>query len=150
MPCSCCSYGGSRTTSGESSSRYPYDQDDGNVTEKHYGCYKLGILFSFIIILLLLIGCLSVFFLTHDNNLMLLILLIILILIGVITYAYIQWQHRRAMQMRRNYQEQKMNLTRSVQRPMPVVPKEVRGGMPKTGTNNEKSIPANQPRYSFI
>lgn len=119
MVCSCCSGGDGSgdghgsSSRGENGTRYPYGQDGGNVTEKHYGCYKVGILFSVIIILLLLIGCVPVFFLTHDNNLILLILLVTLILIGVVTYVYFRWQHRRAMQMRRSYEEQKMNLTRS-------------------------------------
>lgn len=176
MVCSCCSRGdsggsgggsGSGTTRGENGSRYPYGQDGGNVTEKHYGCYKVGILFSVIIILLLLIGCVPVFFLTHNSNLILLILLVTLILIGIVTYAYFRWQHRRAMQMRRSYEEQKMNLTRGPKPsangkrvdlvPAVVGQKQVATPItakPSPGKTDlgKKSSPAttNQPRYSFI
>lgn len=94
--------------------------------EKHYGCYKVGILFSVVIILLLLVGCVPVFYLTHNNNLILLILLVTLILIGIVTYAYFRWQHRRALQMRRSYEEQKMNLTRAVKKPDPKAQNPVR------------------------
>lgn len=181
MACSCCSRGdsgggdsSSGTTRSENGNRYPYSQDGGNVTEKHYGCYKVGILFSVIIILLLLIGCVPVFFLTHNSNLILLILLVTLILIGIVTYAYFRWQHRRAMQMRRSYEEQKMNLTRGPKpsamtngKRVDLVPPAVAGhkqvatpitAKPSPGKPDldlvagKKSSPAttNQPRYSFI
>ncbi|XP_055598037.1 uncharacterized protein LOC129747726 [Uranotaenia lowii] len=156
---SCCCGGGGRTTNGDMSSRYgssPYGPDGGNVTEKHYGCYKVGILFSIIIILLLLLGCVPIFFLTHDNNLILLILLVTLILIGIITYAYFRWQHRKAQQMRRSCEEQKMNLTRVGQ---------PHAGRPNNGAIKQNPTDASQkvgisngnnttvgspPRYSFI
>lgn len=159
-----------RATRGENDSRYLYGQDGGNVTEKHYGCYKVGILFSVIIILLLLIGCVPVFFLTHNSNLILLILLVTLILIGIVTYAYFRWQHRRAIQMRRSYEEQKMNLARGPKpstmsngKRVDLVPAAVAGpkqvATPITAGKpdldlvvGKKSSPAtaNQPRYSFI
>lgn len=172
MACSCCCSGGDggadgsgSSSRGENGTRYPYGQDGGNVTEKHYGCYKVGILFSVIIILLLLIGCVPVFFLTHDNNLILLILLVTLILIGVATYVYFRWQHRRALQMRRSYEEQKMNLTRN--RDMAAGAKALANGKrPEAAGHKQvtakpspiteldlakKSVTAtNQPRYSFI
>ncbi|XP_058460984.1 uncharacterized protein LOC131436334 [Malaya genurostris] len=152
MSCSCCSCGESGEKTSDNSHRYPYGQDEGNVTEKHYGCYKVGILFSIIIILLLLVGCVPVFFLTHNNNLILLILLVTLILIGIVTYAYFRWQHRRAQQMRRSYEVQKMNLTRTTKRPDPTEHKQVQPnpGTTKIAPDNGNSIPANQPRYSFI
>lgn len=150
MPCLGCSCGGSSTTGGENSSRYPYSQDAGNVTEKHYGCYKIGILFSIIIILLMLIGCVPVFFLTHNNNLILLILLLTLFLIGIVTYVYFRWQHQRALQMRRRYEERKLNLTRAVKHidPLQTQTKQV-PAVHTIDSNNEKCGP-NQPRYSFI
>lgn len=153
MSYSCCSCGGnSGTRSGENGSGYPYSQDSGNVTEKHYGCYKVGILFSVVIILLLLLGCVPIFYLTHNNNLILLILLITLILIGIVTYAYFRWQHRRALQMRRNYEEQKMNLTRAVKRPAANGLKQAKSDVvvPKLEIDNGKSVGHEQPRYSFI
>lgn len=179
MACSCCSRGdgdGGGGTRGENGSRYPYGQDGGNVTEKHYGCYKVGILFSVIIILLLLIGCVPVFFLTHNSNLILLILLVTLILIGIVTYAYFRWQHRRAMQMRRSYEEQKMNLTRGpksaaalangkrvdqaaaatvgaghkqVATPITAKPSPL-AGKTDPGKKSSSATTTNQPRYSFI
>uniref|UniRef100_A0A1Q3FEN9 Uncharacterized protein n=1 Tax=Culex tarsalis TaxID=7177 RepID=A0A1Q3FEN9_CULTA len=175
MACSCCSRGdgsgggdsSSGTTRGENGTRYPYGQDGGNVTEKHYGCYKVGILFSVIIILLLLVGCVPVFFLTHNNNLILLVLLVTLILIGIVTYAYFRWQHRRALQMRRSYEQQKMNLTRG-----PKAAAMANGKRPELVTStvgHKQAAPStpitakpianaeldlakttNQPRYSFI
>lgn len=154
MSCFCCSCGGSSSaTSGENGSRYPYGPDGGNVTEKHYGCYKVGILFSIVIILLLLVGCVPVFFLTHNNNLILLILLVTLILIGIVTYAYFRWQHRRALQMRRSYEEQKMNLTRAVKGADPkgpkqqTIPNSING---KIEVNNEKSTGPEQDRKSVV
>lgn len=170
MACSCCSRGdasdgSSEATRGENGPSYVYGQDGGNVTEKHYGCYKVGILFSVIIILLLLVGCVPVFFLTHNNNLILLILLVTLILIGIVTYAYFRWQHRRALQMRRRYEAQKMNLTRG---PMVTM---ANGKRPEPGTavghkqattapiaskpiagkaDLDQAKTTNQPRYSFI
>lgn len=156
MPCSCCSCGGgsgnsSSATSGENGSRYPYDQDGGNVTERHYGCYKVGILFSVVIILLLLLGCVPVFFLTHNNNLILLILLVTLILIGIVTYAYFRWQHRRALQMRRKYELQKMNLTRTPKRPdAKGLQQQSSPSKAKSDSNNGKIPGFEQPRYSFI
>lgn len=173
MACSCCARGdgsgtgdgSSGTTRGENGNRYPYSQDGGNVTEKHYGCYKVGILFSVIIILLLLVGCVPVFFLTHNNNLILLILLVTLILIGFVTYAYFRWQHRRALQMRRSYEAQKMNLTRG-----PKVALATNGKRPELAVGHKQAVTStpitakpiakaeldlaktttNQPRYSFI
>lgn len=153
MSCSCCSCGGiSNARNGESGSGYPYGQDSGNVTEKHYGCYKVGILFSVIIIFLLLLGCVPIFYLTHNNNLILLILLVTLILIGIVTYIYFRWQHRRALQMRRSYEEQKMNLTRSVKRTAPngLKPAKVDQVVPKLEIDKGKSEGQDQPRYSFI
>ncbi|KFB49738.1 hypothetical protein ZHAS_00018392 [Anopheles sinensis] len=87
--------------------------------EKHYGCYKAGILFALAIILLLLIGCVPVFVLTANNNLILLILLATLVLIGLATFAYFRWQRNRALAMRRTYEQQKFALTR-VQQPAAV------------------------------
>ncbi|XP_053686170.1 uncharacterized protein LOC128735711 [Sabethes cyaneus] len=157
MLCSCCSCGSSRDTKiSDNSSRNPYGQDDGNVTEKHYGCYKVGILFAIVIILLLLIGCVPVFFLTHNNNLILLILLVTLILIGIVTYAYFRWQRRRALQMRRSYEIQKMNLTRTtVKRPEASMVGQKQANpmatMAKTDLDNgSRNTATNQPRYSFI
>lgn len=174
MACSCCSRGdgsgsgddSSGATRGENGTRYPYGQDGGNVTEKHYGCYKVGILFSVVIILLLLVGCVPVFFLTHNNNLILLILLVTLILIGFVTYAYFRWQHRRALQMRRNCEEQKMNLTRGPK----VAPANGKRSELATAVGHKQAVTStpitakpiakaeldlaktttNQPRYSFI
>lgn len=153
MSSSCCSCGGtSNARSGENGSGYPYGQDSGNVTEKHYGCYKVGILFSVVIILLLLLGCVPIFYLTHNNNLILLILLITLILIGIVTYAYFRWQHRRALQMRRSYEEQKMNLTRSNKRVAPNGLKQAKSDaiVPKLEIDSSKGVGQEQPRYSFI
>ncbi|XP_058127995.1 uncharacterized protein LOC131269571 [Anopheles coustani] len=106
MPCStsCLSFG-SAPDGGSGS-------DSSHVTEKHYGCYKAGILFALAIILLLLIGCVPVFVLTANNNLILLILLATLVLIGLATFAYFRWQRNRALAMRRTYEQQKFALTR--------------------------------------
>uniref|UniRef100_A0AAG5DIN7 Uncharacterized protein n=1 Tax=Anopheles atroparvus TaxID=41427 RepID=A0AAG5DIN7_ANOAO len=106
MPCpaSCLSFAGA-PDSGSGS-------DSSHVTEKRYGCYKAGILFALAIIVLLLVGCVPVFVLTANNNLILLILLATLVLIGLTTFAYFRWQRKRALAMRRTYEQQKFALTR--------------------------------------
>uniref|UniRef100_A0A2M4CR15 Protein-glutamine gamma-glutamyltransferase TgpA N-terminal domain-containing protein n=1 Tax=Anopheles darlingi TaxID=43151 RepID=A0A2M4CR15_ANODA len=113
---SCCSFASSSThgTDGTVTAghRYPYGSDASNVTEKHYGCYKAGIFFALAIILLLLVGCVPVFLLTANSNLILLILLVTLLLIGLATFIYFRWQRNRALAMRRTYEQQKFALTR--------------------------------------
>ncbi|XP_050093444.1 uncharacterized protein LOC126576279 [Anopheles aquasalis] len=113
---SCCSFSSSSGhadgTGTGSGHRYPYGSDASNVTEKHYGCYKAGIFFALAIILLLLVGCVPVFLLTANSNLILLILLVTLLLIGLVTFVYFRWQRNRALAMRRTYEQQKFALTR--------------------------------------
>uniref|UniRef100_A0A2M3ZKY1 Uncharacterized protein n=1 Tax=Anopheles braziliensis TaxID=58242 RepID=A0A2M3ZKY1_9DIPT len=110
---SCCSFASSSShADGTTGHRYPYGSDASNVTEKHYGCYKAGIFFALAIILLLLVGCVPVFLLTVNSNLILLILLITLLLIGLVTFVYFRWQRNRALAMRRTYEQQKFALTR--------------------------------------
>ncbi|XP_035792091.1 uncharacterized protein LOC118466614 [Anopheles albimanus] len=112
---SCCSFASSSghpDGTGGAGHRYPYGSDTSNVTEKHYGCYKAGIFFALAIILLLLVGCVPVFLLTANSNLILLILLVTLLLIGLVTFVYFRWQRNRALAMRRTYEQQKFALTR--------------------------------------
>uniref|UniRef100_A0A2M4C0D2 Uncharacterized protein n=2 Tax=Anopheles marajoara TaxID=58244 RepID=A0A2M4C0D2_9DIPT len=113
---SCCSFAsgtsGHPDGTGSAGHRYPYGSDASNVTEKHYGCYKAGIFFALAIILLLLVGCVPVFLLTANSNLILLILLVTLLLIGLVTTVYFRWQRNRALAMRRTYEQQKFALTR--------------------------------------
>ncbi|XP_058067084.1 uncharacterized protein LOC131216573 [Anopheles bellator] len=108
---SCCSFSSGEPDRADGH-RYPYGSDSANVTEKHYGCYKAGIFFALAIILLLLVGCVPVFLLTANSNLMLLILLVTLAVIGLATFVYFRWQRNRALAMRRTYEQQKFSLTR--------------------------------------
>jgi len=77
-------------------------QQDDLVTERHYGCYRLGLVVALIIIFILMIGSVPVFVTTDNSKLILIVLIITLIIVGILTFAYFEWQRRLAIRMRQN------------------------------------------------
>lgn len=72
------------------------------LTERRYGCYRLGLLIASVIIFILIIGCVPVFVTTDNSKLILIVLIITLIIVGLLTFAYFEYQRRNAINMRQN------------------------------------------------
>lgn len=72
------------------------------ISERRYGCYRLGLLVAVVIIFILLIGSVPVFVTTDNSKLILIVLIITLILVGLLVFAYFEWQRRTALRMRQN------------------------------------------------
>lgn len=70
--------------------------------EKHYGCYRVGVLISIIIICILILGCVPVFVGSEDSKFILTVLIICMIVAGILTFAYFEYLRRRAVHMRQN------------------------------------------------
>lgn len=74
--------------------------------ERHYGCYRLGILVAAAIVLLLIIGTVPVFFATENSKLILVVTIITILIVGILVFLYYEWQHRQAINQRERSREE--------------------------------------------
>lgn len=84
-----------------------------NVTERRYGCYRLGIIVAIIIVLLLILGTIPVTLTVKNNQILLICLCSTLAAVTILLSLFIVWQHKQAKRQRerstRPYIMQKQN-----------------------------------------
>lgn len=73
------------------------------ISERRYGCYRLGILVACIICLVLMIGTIPATITIRNNKIVLIFLCVTLGIVLVLLALFFVWQQRHARQMRERY-----------------------------------------------
>lgn len=72
-------------------------------TERRYGCYRLGILVAFVIVLVLILGTIPATLTIRNNKIVLACLCITLATVTILVLLFIIWQQRQARRQRERY-----------------------------------------------
>lgn len=70
------------------------------VTERRYGCYRLGVLVAIIIVLLLILGTIPVTLTVKNNRILLICLCSTLGIVTILLSLFILWQHKQVKRQR--------------------------------------------------
>lgn len=69
-------------------------------TERRYGCYRLGVFASIIIVLLLILGTIPVTLYIKNNQILLICLCSTLVVVTILLSLFIVWQQKQAKRQR--------------------------------------------------
>lgn len=73
------------------------------ISERRYGCYRLGIAAAILIILILIAGTIPIIFAIDDRRLMLIAIGITIATVAALVFVYVCWQHRSARHQREKF-----------------------------------------------
>lgn len=73
------------------------------ISERRYGCYRLGIVAACIIVLVLIVGTIPASLTIRNNKIVLILLCATLVVVLILLSLFIIWQQRHARRMRERY-----------------------------------------------
>jgi len=77
--------------------------DDGVVTERHYGCYRLGAIIAGLLIIILIVGTVPVLFAIDNSKIILLVTCVMLSIVAILLFLSFGWQRKQAKQQREKF-----------------------------------------------
>jgi len=77
--------------------------DYGVVTERHYGCYRVGAIIAGILIIILIVGTVPVLFAIDNSKIILLVTCVMLSVVAILLFLSFGWQRKKVKQQREKF-----------------------------------------------
>lgn len=78
-------------------------RDDLSISERHYGCYRLGAIIAGILIVILIVGTVPVLFAIDNSKIILLVTCVMLSIVAILLFLSFGWQRKQAINQREKF-----------------------------------------------
>lgn len=88
------------------------NSDDLLISERHYGCYRLGAIIAGLLIIILIVGTVPVLFAIDNSKIILLVTCVMLSIVAILLFLSFGWQRKQAKNQREKFGREWISTTK--------------------------------------